>query len=263
MDLNNIKFPGKVNLDLNTVVILYRHYKDYFIPVVVIFLSVLILFFIVNPQISQYLSSQDKLKTQTQKLQVLKNNYSFLASMDDVKSDADISSLSKVLPLQKDFVSSMNAISYAASKTGVSVGNFQVSVGNLEKDDNLGGVTAVSYPYMQIQIDLGGKADTIFQFINVLYKTAPIAEVSKIKFDQSSATLFINFYYKQYSLKNISGQSPIVPFSAQKENIIKEVSAWSNDTAQIDIPNFLPINDSSSSSIIIASPAASVNGSPF
>jgi hypothetical protein len=263
MDLNNIKFSGKVNLDLNTVAILYRHYKDYAIPVVVILLSVLILFFIVNPQINQYLSSQDQLKTQTQKLQVLKNNYSFLTNMDDARSDADISSLSKVLPLQKDFVSSMNAISYAASKTGVAVGNFQVNVGDLAKDDNPTGITVITYPFMQIQIDLGGNADAIFQFINVLYKTAPIAEISKIKFDQGTATLVINFYYKQYSLKNVSGQSPIVPFSAQKENIIKEVSAWNNDTSQIDIPSFLPINESSSSSVIIASPAASTNGSPF
>jgi len=263
MDLSNIKFPEKVNFDLNTAIILYRHYKDYIIPVVVIFLSVLILFFIVNPQIKQYLSSQNQLKTQTQKLQVLKNNYSFLASMDDAKSDADMSSLLSVLPLEKDFVSSMNAVSYAASKTGVSIGNFQVNVGDLEKDTNPAGLTGILYPYMQIQIDLGGKAETIFQFINVLYETAPIAEVSSIKFDQATATLVINYYYKQYSLENISSQSPIVPFSAQKENIIKEVSAWSNGSSQIEIPNFSPTNESSSSSVIIASPAASINGSPF
>jgi len=263
MDLSSLKVSDKVNFDLNTITILYRHYKDYIIPVIVVIFSILILIFIVNPQINQYFSSSDQLKTQTQKLEVLKNNYNFLTKMSDDKSDKDILSLSSALPLNKDFVSSMNAVSYAASKTGVSVGAFQVNVGNLTKDSGPVDQTGVVYPSIQMQITLGGKAQAIFEFINTLYKTSPVSEISSIKFDQGVGTLVINFYYKQYSIKNLDGQSPIVPFSAEKENTIKEVTLWNNSLPQIEIPDLLLTNDSSSSGVSIASPGASTNGSPF
>src|SRR5476651_472872 len=127
MELSSSK---KVNIDVDTLSVLYRHYKNYLLPVGVIVGCFLVLFFIVIPQTQQYLTNSDELKAETQKLEVLKNNYNFLSNLDEIKTDGQLKVLSAVLPPDKDFAGVMNSISSTASKTNVSVGDFEFQVGD-------------------------------------------------------------------------------------------------------------------------------------
>lgn len=246
MDTNS-KGIKKINLDSEALSSVYRHYKGNFLPIGVILICVLILFFVIVPQFNNYQKSKEELNIETKKLEVLRNNYNFLLSLDDSKADADFKKLSQVLPPNKDFFSIMSSITIAASKTGVSVQDFNFSLGNLDKDVN----DASKYPSIKININIGGNAQALAKFITELYKTIPASEVISIKATDNVTTLVILFYYKPYPPQSINNENPIVPLTAKKQAIIKDVSAWNSSDVGIFLPD------------VSASGSGGTNPSPF
>jgi len=231
MEISNKKF----NLEFNNIIILYRHYKDYFLPVGVILACILMVFLVVIPQFQQYLKSQEELKTQTQKLEVLKNNYNFLSNLDNSKSSSDLNTLSLVLPPNKDFAGIMNAISFVAAKTGTSVGDFEFSVGDIS--GVVQGVTA--YPSIKIDVNLVGNTQALMQFVAELYKTAPASEITSVKAGGASGSITVLFYYKPFPPQNVDDAAPITFLSDRDTALVKSVSSWNNATNQPLIP-FIP-----------------------
>jgi len=247
----------KVNLDFANFLILYRHYKDYILPLVVIIGSILIFFLVVIPQFQQYLGSQEELKVETDKLQVLKNNYNFLVNLNSVKISSDFSALSYALPAGKDFAGIMNAISSVSAKTGIPVGDFNFSLGNLS-NENTGGFSAV--PSVKIEVNLVGSSQDVMKFIAELYKTAPVSEVTSIKTGGNMGTIDILFYYRPFPPQVIDNSVPILDLSAQETTVVRNVSLWNNAVDQ----SLMPVIPSIFSGSVNATPSSSEGGSgPF
>lgn len=240
----NITNSKKVTLDSQASKSLFREYKDFILPVFVIFSSVLLLFFVVIPQLNQYFASSKELSDETQKLNVLKNNYNFLSNLDDSKTADDLKLLSKVLPPNKDFTGILNALSVVSSKTNVTIGNFSFSLGDLSKSSQQTG----SFPFLKMDVDLGGDAGSIVKFMNELNKTAPLAEAKVIKGAGRLYLLTIVFYYKPFPPKNVSDEEPVVPLSAQSSSLIKDINSWNNVSDQNTFPFLPPVVASSSAS---------------
>ncbi len=223
----------KTSFEFNNLLTLYRHYKDYLLPVGIILASIVILLLIIIPQFQQYFISSRELNDEAQKLQVLKNNYNFLLNLDDSQSNADLKTLSVVLPSDKDFAGIVNAISYASAKTGVSVGDFEFSVGNLSGATQ-GGVSAS--PSIKIDINLSGDFKSMMQFITELYKTAPASEVTDITINSGAGDITVFFYYKPLVAQNVDDTLPIAALSDKDLALIKTVSSWNNAQAQVALP---------------------------
>lgn len=247
--MNNINDQKRINVDVENLLILYKHYKEFLLPIGVILASFLVIIYVVFPQIQQYFNSQNLVKVEQQKLDRLKNNYTLLTSLDDVTIAADLKTLSSVLPAQKDFAGIIDAISYVSAKTGVAVGNFEFSLGNLSAS-NFGGT---AYPSTKIDISLKGNAKNIAQFAHEIAKTMPIAEVTTINITGNSGSLTILFYYKPFPAQNVSDETQVIPLSAKQAALIKEISSW-NSIGQIGLPT-LPA--------IPATSSAQASGSPF
>ncbi len=256
MDIN-ISNSKKVNLDREAAETVFRHYKDNILPIAVILVCILIFFFVVIPSFKQFIHTQEQLKIETQKLDVLKNNYNFLLSLEDSQIESDYNLMSRALPSNKDFVRIMNAISVASQKTGVSVGDFDFSLGNLDKTTD-----QTLFPSIKINMNLGGNVQSIAKFVTELYKTAPVSEVTTIKATGAFASLEIKFYYKPFPPLNISGESAIVPYSQQSLSLIKEVSSWNNINQDLLFP-MLSVASGSSEQTFSSSPSAGENPSPF
>lgn len=254
MDIN-ITNSKKVNLDKEAAQTVFRHYKDNILPIVVILGCILILFFVIVPEFKQFLVVQQQLKEETEKLQLFKNNYNFLSNLDEAQTEKDYEVMSRILPPNKDFVGIMNAISISSQKTGVSVGDFDFSLGNLDKTT----VDAV-LPTIKININLIGNAQAIAKFITELYKTAPISEVTTIKATGDVASLEIRFYYKPFPPLNISDEAPVVPYSSQTLSLMKQLNSWNNISEDLLFP-FAPGGSGSAQQNFSSSPSA--NPSPF
>ena len=256
MDIN-ISDSKKVNLGKEAVQTVYRHYKDNILPIAVILVCILIFFFVVIPAFKQFMHTQEQLKIEMQKLDILKNNYNFLLNLEDSQIESDYNLMSRALPSNKDFVRIMNAVSIASQKTGVAVGDFDFSLGNLDKTTD-----QTLFPSIKININLGGNVQSITKFVTELYKTAPVSEVTTIKATGTFASLEIKFYYKPFPPLNVSSESPIVPYSEQSLSLMKEVSSWNNVNEDLLFP-FIPIASGSSEEVFPSTPSASKNPSPF
>lgn len=246
---NNFNGSRKINIDLENLLVLYKHYKDFLLPIGVILVSILVIVYVVFPQIQQYFNSQDLVKAEQQKLDALNSNYNLLTSLDDAKIAANLDTLSAALPPEKDFAGIIDAISYVSAKTGVAVGNFEFSLGDLSAS-NFGGT---AYPSTKIDISLKGDTKSIVEFAHELTKTMPIAEVTALNISGDSGSLTVLFYYKPYPIQNVSDQAPIVPLSAGQISLINELSSW-NSISQTSLP-VLPTVPTTSS--------ATASGSPF
>jgi hypothetical protein len=247
----------KINLDFANFLILYKHYKDYILPLIMIVSSILVFFVVVIPQFQQYFSAQAELKIETGKLQVLKNNYNFLANLNNAKIGADFSALSYALPAGKDFAGIMNAISFVSAKTGIPVGDFNFSLGNLS-NEKTEGFSAV--PSVKIEVNLVGSSREIMRFIAELYKTIPVSEVTSIKTGGNLGTIAILFYYRPFPPRAIDNSAPILDLSNQESALVKNVSLWNNAVDQ----SLMPVIPSIFSGSENATPSSSQgNSGPF
>ena len=247
--MNVINSSTKINLDVENLRILYKHYKGFLLPMGVILISIIVIIYIIFPQIQQYASSQNLVSVEQQKLDMLNANYSVLTSLDDAQIADDFKKLSFVLPPQKDFAGIIDAISYVSAKTGVSVGNFEFSLGNLSAENFSG----TAYPSTKIDISLKGDSKNIANFVSEIVKTMPIAEVTSVNISGSVGTLSLLFYYKPFPSQNISDQTQITLLSVSQKSLIKQVSAWNSVAAGDSL--VLPINPATAS--------ANTTGSPF
>lgn len=251
LGLDNSK---QVNLTISSFKSYIRKYKDYFIPLFVILGSVMLFVLVIIPQFQNYVLSRKEFEAETQKLNILKNNYNFLISLDEDKNNNDFKILSLALPPNKDFTGIINAVSTAASKVGVGIGDFSFSLGDLSKASQEG---VTSNPFIKIEINLTGNAKLITNFINELIKTVPLSEVISVKTNLNSSDLIIHFYFKPFPPQNISNEAPVVQISAQNINLIKQIYTWNNTTDQGI--GFIPLSSSSAS----VSSTSGVNSSPF
>lgn len=246
----------KFNVELNNLLVLYKHYKDYLLPFGIILASILIVFVVVVPQFQQYLVLQGQLKVEMQKLDVLKTNYDFLSNLDSSKSNTDLANLSYALPSSKDFAGILNSISYASAKTGTVVGDFQFSVGSLSGDTGEG---VSAYPSIKIDINLVGNTQSLMQFIKELYKTAPASEVTSVKTGGNSGSISVLFYYKPFPPQQVDDSAPVTTLSAKDTALIKTVSSWNNSSNQPQLPSISSLLSGSTSQ----SAALGNNSSPF
>ncbi len=261
MDIKDIKLEDvkDLNMDKGLLLVNYRKYKDFILPLTVIFVSVAILVFVLIPQANQYLSQRGQLDTENQKLTLLKNNYNFLSNLDQPTLDSQLGTLSKVLPPDKDFVGIVTAITTVSSKTGVSIGDFSFVVGNLSNNSN----GSNSSPNIEVQLTLKGDPKSISTFLLELYKTAPVVEIKKVQVGAQGSTISVLFYYKPYPPQNVGDASPVIPLTASDNKLLGDFSSWNNITQQAQslFPN-LNLNQSTPGSINSSGSASSTSPQP-
>jgi Tfp pilus assembly protein PilO len=255
MDIN-VNASKKFNIDFSTLTILYRHYKEYFLPIGIILASFVVLLFVVVPQIQGYFNAENNLKEEENKLELLKNNFNLLSNLNQTEAEANLSMLKRTLPPSKDFAGVLNAITSSASDTGVSVGDFTFQVGDLAQV--LQGVTA--YPSLQITVNLNGNVLALNNFMNKLYHSMPLAEVTSIKVNQTTSILTVLFYYKPFPPAQARGDLAILPLSAKDKIVLSDIANWNPgiDISLPLIPDLTQTDLSSSQSAV-----GDANSSPF
>jgi len=228
------------NIDLSTLKFLYVWYKDFIIPVFIIFVSLLLFVKIIIPQLWDLLKVYEEQKAAIQTLSIMQNKLNFLKSISDSTLDSQLTIVSRALPTDKDFAGVLYALSDASSKAGVSLADFKFTVGSLSQIENEGKLLT-----FDLDITLTGNPKVVTDFISRLRKTLPLSEVTKISIQENLSTLAVHFYYEPLTNLKYNDSVPIRPVSAIGLSLIKELSSFSIPQASI-IPE--------TPSILIATP---------
>ena len=145
----------KVNLNAEILKTIYEENKEFLLPIGVIFTSILLLIFFIFPEFNGYFQKREAVLMEQEKLNNLKESLSAISSIDDSILSQDLEIVSRALPPNKDFAAILNAISQAASVTGVSLGDFEFQIGDITKTNT----TPASTPSIKISLNI--TADTL------------------------------------------------------------------------------------------------------
>lgn len=237
----------KINIDSATFWFLYARYKQYLLPVGVIFICILLFLFLVIPQFQNFLDIQQQTKIESNKLLILKNNLNLLTNIDESQMNSQLQIVSTALPPAKDFSGILNGISVAANKAGVFLGDYEFLVGDLGKSS----LNTQSFPYLQITLKINGGVSGVTRFMTELYKTVPLSEVTAVKLASADSEITVLFYYRPFPPLGFNSNLPIDTVSPQGLSIINTLSSWNNALS-------MPAAQSSS-----ASTSGAINPNPF
>jgi hypothetical protein len=217
----------KVNIDLNTITTLYQRYKDYALPVGVIFVCFIIFVVLILPQVQSLLSASQEEKLELSKLSVLKNNLNIITTTNDSFLDSELNVLSQALPPNKDFTGILDAISLSANKSGVSLGQFEFTVGDLSKvSPQVRGFTT-----LEIILSINGGITGLTSFLDQLSKTLPLSDVVSIQTTDKFSTITLAFYYKSFPPVGSGDTFPLVGLQNINPSLFKQIASWQSQGA--------------------------------
>lgn len=236
-----------ITLDSQILKSLYENNRQYVMPFVMLFVSLILIFVTILPQFNDLLSTLSQRADETAKLQILKNNLIFLTNTDETTLNSELETSLKALPQTKDFESVLTSISLAASEAGVGLGNFEFKVGNISKTES----GNEQLPSLAVTIIINDGVGGAARFMTNLATLLPISEVKSVDINGSYTNLNLAFYYKNLpSIKAAPGVK-LVPLSSKQTQLLKEISSWDSGASpflavpELESPTALPASDSS------------------
>lgn len=213
----------KINVDIDSLRILYSHYKKLTVPLFVIFISLILFVKFIIPQIQNLAILKEENKNALNKLNIMNNNLNILSSLNDLELDKNLRIVTSALPSNKDFNGILNALSFASSKTNAALGNFSLKVGDLSESK----ATKSKYLFMEISLNISSDIKTVNNFINALNSTLPISSATSVDLGNKTSSATIVFYYNPLPPIIYSDDLPFSVFS-KKDDLIKKLSSFSN-----------------------------------
>ncbi len=252
----------KVNIDAVAFKFLYAKYQQYLLPAGVIAVSAILFIFVIIPQFQNLLSAQQQAKVEANKLAILRNNLNLLSNLDETQMNTQLQVVSATLPPGKDFAGILTAVSIAANRAGVSLGDYEFQVGDITKPQQDG---IVSYPYLQLVLTINGGVSGVTGFITELYRTAPVSEVTSVKVSSTNSQITAFFYYRPFPPLGFNDNVPVTTVTPDGLTTIANLSSWSNSGGNAQVPAPTPVAPSPIPASQTQSPAASSSASngPF
>ncbi|MDP3988403.1 MAG: hypothetical protein Q8P80_04645 [Candidatus Levybacteria bacterium] len=221
--MTDVKNQPKITFEENVIKILYFRYKGFVLPLVVIFLSIIIFFQLIVPQLQEWFSMRDQEDVMKGKIQVLKNNLNFLSGMNDSTLESQYTLSSSVFPSEKDFIGILDKISMTSGNSGVRVGDFSFQVGEIAEKPKAQGNSRLS---IKLVLNVGGDLAQTKKFLEELSKTAPISGVESVQTSGNAATVAILFYYRPAASVMINYEQQIQPLNPTERATLEKLASW-------------------------------------
>lgn len=200
----------------------YIRYRFIVVPLGLIVSSIILMVLVVFPQFQDFergRRQQEDLKKQNEKLQ---QNIQILSAMDDSTLSSYVSVALSALPLTKDYIGILGAISTAAGESGTGLSDFSFRVGDVAS-----GSAQVVDPIV-IKLQVQGPLSSLQQFVASLSESLPLSEISAISINGNTMNLEITFLYKPPVKPQLGTQTNLKPLSRQELSLMSELSSWSN-----------------------------------
>jgi hypothetical protein len=214
----------KINLDLISLKFIFNKNKSYISPIAVIFVSLILFFQFVIPQFNTLLVVRDQAKKFSSELKTSKENLSILINIKEDVLSSQLRTLSMALPLNKDVIEILDSIYSTAQKTGVNLGSFSFSLGDLSKSEK-GDI----YPVIKLSVPINAGVVAVNNFIEVMSKTFPLSEVYSVEIKDMSATVGLAFYYMPLGSSVYNPDDKINPISQKGLTLVDKLNGFQSE----------------------------------
>lgn len=234
----------KYNIDITTLKIIYKKYKEHIIYLGIIMVCLLVFVYFTIPKISQIGEVGKERKAEEEKLKVLKNNMSILQNADDNILESQFQTVLEVLPESKDFEGIFNAISLASGKSGASISDYELGVGELSDSTT----PVAGYPYLQLALDIRANQAQTIAFLKNISETVPLSQIISISETSGNTSVDIVFYYKPTAPEDIIKSSALKSLSQSDLDLISTLSMWNTSFINPGFDNSVSDNSARDSS---------------
>lgn len=205
-------------LSLPVIHLFYYRYKSFIIPTVVILVCFLLFIAIIPSQVENVFIAKQTSENMQQKITLLSQNYSFLSGLSDSAVDADFVISSLALPPEKDFQAVLQEISDTGTKTGVTIDDYGLEIGDFGKN--------IGSPTLTVNLSIhGSSTQNVVSFISSIQKAFPLAEVTTSTLSGGDAGISVIFYFKEFPLIKDSN-IVLKKMTKNQEDVLKTLASW-------------------------------------
>lgn len=215
---------GRINTDIQSLKIIFNRNKRYIVPSVVIFVCVVLIIQIIIPQFKTMFAVREEAKNAVQKLDRLKDDLNMLKVLDEEVLELQLKTSSLALPISKDFGGILNALYFAAQRTGVSIGKFSFQIGDLGSKD----AKDAKFSAINLSVALDSDIRTVNGFIDAIGKTLPLSDISFVQTDNKTSTVGLLYYYKALPDPGARKDLPVGVISQEKLSLLSKIGSFNN-----------------------------------
>lgn len=202
--------------------IFYQKYKGILIPIVFLLASLFIALQIAYPNIETISQLHTQISDEEKKLQVIKNSYGVVNSVDENTLNDQVSIATKALPNSKSPSDIYLAVVSAATNANASLKSFSVNVGSLLSPKE--GAEVNTPTNVSVKASFTGMNVNSFQvFMESLMKEAPISVIRNAEISKESGEISVDFFYKGYDLTYINSEN-IGNLTPAEKNTLKAIT---------------------------------------
>lgn len=234
----NIASNQKVSIDQLLFRNLYYRYKRFVTPFTTILVCLLLFWFVVIPQIQNWLALRDALAIDEENLQVMHQNLSLVTSFDNAKLDTTLRTATNALPTEKDFAGILSSLQNAGAVAGVSLGDYSFQLGDISGLDIQG--KSAQAP-IQLTLNIKGSLESTRAFIAQLKNQLPLSDITSVSVNSNeSVTVTIIFYYATLPKVVFKDSVPLPVLSSADLKTLDALSLGDTQVEQFASPSASP-----------------------
>lgn len=203
----------------------YTQYKVFIYPAVVTVCGLILIFFVIFPQLMGFLDSKTAYESIISKEQALEVKAKELSSLNETEIKNDMNVVLEVLPVGRDYPKVIGMVQRLSAKYLFNLVSLQFS------DSSLGGVNKQATPTYMVKMDITGPRESLKLLITELEGTVPITRVEAIEVASTSedsgvnASITFNVYYSDILKSLGSVEAPLVQISSDEKALVNKYSS--------------------------------------
>ncbi|MGE5041616.1 MAG: hypothetical protein ACM3IJ_01800 [Candidatus Levyibacteriota bacterium] len=206
--------------DLKVYIEKYRYVA---LPIGFIVIGVLIFFQLIVPSFGSIGELNQKVASESKKLQDYKDSAAVLSRLDDSQLSQQETLAAKALPSSKDIQAIYLAITTSAANANIFVRGFSVKVGDIfqktaSKANSVNGVPFITVTVQVSQVS----ASSLYAFSTQLGKQLPLNNRIRATVSAGEGNMDIAFYYKPYDLDALNSNI-VNPLSKQEVAVLQNL----------------------------------------
>lgn len=218
-----MKKARTINSGIEAGKLLYAEYKEYIVSIIAFLVCLILIIFVLIPELQDFWKARILANKISQQTEVLKNNLIFLTSLDTQTLNNQEELVINALPAAKDYIGILSVISQSAGRSGVSVGDYTVTVGVVGVSQT---VSSVSVPSIQISLEVSGNPTQVKNFLSNLSHGLPISQITNMKLSDTNAQITAEFYFKPFAATPVKNDSVLSGLSSEKQTTLKTITSW-------------------------------------
>lgn len=213
------------------LILFYLRWKDsryygFFLYGAILVVSLMMVFYVVIPEIENWLSVQKEVHETENRIQTMQDNLKLLRTISDTRLADDFTVATTALPVDRDVSRVLAALNYTALQSGVGMEDFAFQAGEVTSRSVKSRPTDLG---LLLSFNITGSLPQVVVFLRQVQEKMPLMTLSAVdaSFSQSSVTrVTLWYHYKTLPLYREAVETPLKDVSAENRLLLQKLRAW-------------------------------------